>query len=75
MLFRSSLVTDRDLRGLRALREEGLLARYAVVSLDPVRRTVDNIEIWPWRDFLCALWDGSLGLGPLGPDTVTTTRE
>lgn len=52
----SDLVSERDLKGLKALREEGLIAAYAVVSLDPERRTLDGIEIWPWGTFLQALW-------------------
>lgn len=48
-------ITDRHLKGLRALREEGLIERYAIVSRDPIRRTVDGIEVWPYEDFLRAL--------------------
>jgi len=51
-------VTERDLRGLRALKEEALLADYLVVSLDSRPRTVDGIRILPWRLFLDALWGG-----------------
>ena len=57
----TDLVSGKHLRGLRALREEGLQRRYLVVSLDPTRRTLeDGIEIWPWREFLNALWGGEL---------------
>lgn len=56
----TDLVSERDLRGLRALRDEGLIRRYAVVSRDPHRRKVDGIEIWPWREFLATLWRGRL---------------
>lgn len=52
-------VTNRDLRGLRALREEGLLKHYVVVSLETVPRRVDGIEILPWQDFLSRLWEGA----------------
>jgi len=51
-------VTVRDLRGLRALREEGLLADCIVVSLEQRPRIVDGIQILPWRHFLNALWSG-----------------
>jgi len=50
------MVSERHLRGLRALREEGLVKNYAVVSLDPQKRIVDGITIYPWREFLTALW-------------------
>jgi predicted AAA+ superfamily ATPase len=55
--FKSSdAVSDRHLRGLKALREEGKVAAYGVVSLDPEPRRVDGIKIWPWRAFLSDLW-------------------
>lgn len=49
-------ITERDLRGLRALREEALLSEYLVVSLESRPRTVDGIRILPWRQFLDSLW-------------------
>lgn len=52
-------VADRDLRGLRALREERLLKQYVVVSQEATPRRVDGIEILPWRAFLDRLWDGA----------------
>lgn len=51
-------VSDRDLRGLRALREERLLKHYVVVSHETTPRRVDGIEILPWHDFLARLWEG-----------------
>jgi predicted AAA+ superfamily ATPase len=51
-------VADRDLRGLRALREERLLRDYVVVSLEARPRAVDGIRVLPWRQFLEELWDG-----------------
>ena len=54
-------VGDRDLRGLRALREEALLKHYVVVSLEPRPRTVDGIRILPWQHFLERLWAGAFG--------------
>jgi predicted AAA+ superfamily ATPase len=52
-------VSDRDLRGLRALREEGLLKHYLVVSLETTPRRVDGIQILPWQEFLARLWEGA----------------
>ena len=54
------LVGGRDLRGLRALREEGLFDHYLLVSLEKQQRLVDGIRILPWCVFLDALWDGAL---------------
>jgi predicted AAA+ superfamily ATPase len=52
-------VGERDLRGLRALKEESLLKHYVVVSLEPRARTVDGIRILPWQAFLEELWEGA----------------
>lgn len=55
--FKSNIaVTERHLRGLKALREEGLVRDFAVVSQDPELRVVDGITIYPWRQFLEGLW-------------------
>jgi predicted AAA+ superfamily ATPase len=51
-------VAERDLRGLRALREEKLLKHYLMVCLEPRPRVVDGIEILPWKEFLDRLWEG-----------------
>ena len=54
-------VGKKHLRGLRALMEERLIRNYAVVSLDRDKRTTDDgIVIWPWRQFLTALWANEL---------------
>lgn len=56
----TSRIDDRDLRGLRALKEEALLKRYVVVCREPVPRlTSDGIEILPWQVFLERLWEGN----------------
>lgn len=51
-------VQAADLKGLRALKEEGLLARYLLVSLDPKRQQWDGIECVPVELFLSELWSG-----------------
>lgn len=51
-------VGARDLKGLRALREEGLFTHYLLISMEPVARVVDGIQILPWSDFLDRLWAG-----------------
>ncbi len=52
------VVGERDLRGLRALREEGLLRNYLVVSCERRPRVTDGITILPWEDFLDCMWAG-----------------
>ena len=57
-------VGARDLKGLRALREEGLFTHYLLVSMEPIPRVVDGIRILPWSDFLDRLWGGEwVGVG------------
>ena len=58
--------TKRDLKGLRALREENLCSDYLLVSMEPAPRVVDGLRILPWADFLDRLWDGTFlrGGGP-----------
>lgn len=57
----SQQIYDRHLKGLRALKEEGLIRHYAAVSLDAEKRqTSDGITIYPWRDFLTRLWAGEI---------------
>ena len=54
----TDLVTDKHLKGLRALKEEGLVESYLIVSLDNERRrTEDGIYIIPYKDFLKKLWE------------------
>lgn len=49
------------LKGLRALMEEGMIERFAVVSCDrQAGRTRDGIAILPWRGFLDRLWTGNI---------------
>ncbi len=53
----TDLIGEKHLKGLRALKEEGLISHYGVVSLDLNKRvTKDNIEIWPYQEFLKLLW-------------------
>ncbi len=56
----SRSVDSKDMKGLRALAEEGKMVRLIVVSRDPERRQVGDIEIWPYRMFLEALWKHSI---------------
>ena len=54
-------ILKKHLKGLRALKEEGLIKNYAVVSRDPILRTTDDgITCYPWEHFLDDLWSGRL---------------
>ena len=55
------LIQDKHLKGLRVLREEGLIKTYCAISLDKNQRTTsDDIHIFPWRTFLKKLWAGKI---------------
>lgn len=58
----TKLVNEKkDLRGLRALKEEGIFNKYIVVSRDEISRTTDDgILLLPWTVFLDELWDGRI---------------
>lgn len=58
----TKLVNDKnDLRGLRALKEEGIFKKYIVVSRDSITRTTDDgITLLPWNLFLDWLWAGKI---------------
>ena len=53
-------VSPKDLKGLKALREENLCKRYILVCDAAEAYEVDGIEILPWREFTKALWENSL---------------
>lgn len=55
----------RDLKGLKALREEGGISRAILVSRDPRPRLLDGVEILPWERFLMSLWGGEI-VSPAG---------
>ncbi|MEI8024951.1 MAG: AAA family ATPase [Pseudomonadota bacterium] len=56
-------VNSNHLGGLRALYQDyPHCKRRIIVSLDSSRRRLDDgIEVWPWREFVQALWNGELG--------------
>jgi len=57
----SSLIQDKHLKGLRRLKEEQILKKYILVSLDKEERvTKDKIYIMPWEVFLKKLWQGNI---------------
>lgn len=54
-------VHEGDLRGLRALREDGPVGRSILVCLEGEPRKISrDLEILPWRLFLERLWGGDL---------------
>ncbi len=54
----TTLVQSRDLKGLKAFREEGIVKNYVLVCREQTARVVDGILIVPWQEFLEALWEG-----------------
>jgi hypothetical protein len=49
-------VTPRDLRGLKALAEEGIMKNLLLVCRETVPRKLGEILVLPWQDFLERLW-------------------
>lgn len=49
-------VTEKHLKGLKALREENIFKRYIVVCQEEHPRLIDGIEILPWKYFFAELW-------------------
>ncbi len=47
-----------DVKSLRALAEEKKLKRYLCVSLEPRMRKFDGVIVFPYKEFLEALWSG-----------------
>lgn len=56
-------VLPKHLKGLRALKEEGLVKSYIIVSMDPITRDMGGgIKAVFWKDFLKMLWAGDFAL-------------
>jgi predicted AAA+ superfamily ATPase len=54
-------IQDKHLKGIRALKEEGNIQNFAVISCDRYeRKTTDGIIILPWELFLEKLWSGEI---------------
>ncbi len=56
----SKNLAGTDFRGLRAIGEEHAFGRRIMVCREPVRRTVEGIEVIPVREFLTDLWSAGL---------------
>lgn len=55
-----ALVANKDLRGIKALKEENILQAYYVVCLEAPTRYIDDIVIMSWDVFLEKLWTHKL---------------
>ncbi len=55
--------SKKHLKGLRALKEEGVFQKYILVcQCDAPRLSEDGIEIIPWQSYLKRLWSGEFAL-------------
>ena len=52
--------TKDDLKGLRAIGDEGTFRHRILVTDEPRPREVDGMSILPWREFINRLWAGNL---------------
>lgn len=50
-------VSKSDLKGLFALKEENLIEKYILVSLDEINQKIDGVFCYYYKDFLIKLWD------------------
>lgn len=53
-------VTKRDLKGLRALAEEGICQKFYLVSQDNLNKKYEQFHILHWQTFLDDLWNGKI---------------
>lgn len=49
--------SEKHLKGLKALQDEGIFSNYYLVCNTPIMRKQGNILIIHWKDFLSKLWD------------------
>jgi len=56
----AEIIHDKHMKGLKALREEGMSKRSIIVCREKSPRKKDGIEIFPWKMFLEHLWDGRI---------------
>ncbi len=56
----SKKITRDHLKGLRAIKEEGVFERYICVSHDKIQTEKDGIECMHWQSFLKKLWTGKI---------------
>ena len=57
---RRVLAQARDLKGLKALREEGSFRRSILVCTEPRPRRIDGVDILPWQSCREMLWKDKL---------------
>ena len=56
----STNTSTRDLKGLKALSEEGVFKKFYLVSQDHMNRKHDAFHLVHWQTFLHELWSGQL---------------
>lgn len=49
-------VSSDDLKGLKKISEAKTFKRLCIISQEKEKRVIDNIEIWPWKDFIFDLY-------------------
>ena len=57
----TSNVSQKDMKGLKALMEEGLISKYIIVCREQHPQLLDSgILVLPYKEFLDQLWSGSI---------------
>lgn len=57
----TSNVSGKDMKGIKAIMEEGLLSKYIIVCREKYPQLLDNgILLLPYKEFLEQLWNGEI---------------
>ena len=56
----SKRTSQRDLKGLQALDEEGIIKDFYLISCDPINNKYGKVSALFWQDFLDQLWQGEI---------------
>lgn len=57
----TSNVSGKDMKGIKAIMEEGLLSKYIIVCRERYPQLLDNgILLLPYKEFLEQLWNGEI---------------
>ena len=57
----SQKISQRDFKGLKALKEEKVFKNYILVSQDPINTRENHFQALFWEDFLKDLWEDKFG--------------
>ena len=53
-------VSEKMLKGLKKIKDEGAFKHHILVTLDPIQREIDGIKCMDWKTFLTQLWENKI---------------